>query len=99
VHRLAHEVPDAGLLSSELAAGISRVKGGKQLGFRAVNWLRAVQSSEVLQRALGEGMRAKRDYAIDEAPVPIYWYSGYGPVDFDPKLFEKPENVKIEESQ
>jgi hypothetical protein len=27
----------------------------------------------------------------------IYWYSGYGDVDFDPKLFAKPENVKIEE--
>jgi hypothetical protein len=29
----------------------------------------------------------------------IYWYSGYGQLDFDPKLFEKPENVKIEESK
>jgi site-specific recombinase XerD len=63
VRRLAHEASDAGLLSPELAAGISRVKGVKQLGFRAGNWLSAVQSSEVLQRALGEGMRAKRDYA------------------------------------
>jgi hypothetical protein len=43
---------------------MSRVKGVKQLGFRAGNWLSAVQSSEVLQRALGEGMRAKRDYAM-----------------------------------
>jgi site-specific recombinase XerD len=64
VRRLAHEASDAGLLSPELAAGISRVKGVKQLGFRAGNWLSAVQSSEVLQRALGEGMRAKRDYAM-----------------------------------
>src|SRR6058998_4239419 len=37
VRRLAHEAADAGLLS-ELAAGISRVKGVKQLGFRAGNW-------------------------------------------------------------
>ena len=36
VRRLAH---DAGLLSPELAAGISRVKGVKQLGFRPGNWL------------------------------------------------------------
>src|SRR5207249_5515084 len=36
----------------------------KQLGFRAGNWLSAVQSSEVLQRALDEGLRAKRDYAM-----------------------------------
>ena len=34
VRRLAHEAADAGLLSPELAAGISRVRGVKQLGFR-----------------------------------------------------------------
>lgn len=27
----------------------------------------------------------------------IFWYSGYGVIDFDPKLFAKPEHVKIEE--
>jgi integrase len=41
VRRLAHEAADSGLLSPELAAGISRVKGVKQLGFRSGNWLRA----------------------------------------------------------
>ena len=64
VRRLAHEAADAGLLSPELAAGISRVKGVKQLGFRAGNWLSAAQSSKVLLRASGEGMRARRDYAM-----------------------------------
>lgn len=64
VRRLAHEAADAGLLSPELAAGISRVKGIKQLGFRSGNWLSAEQSSEVLKRAGGDGMRAKRDYAM-----------------------------------
>jgi site-specific recombinase XerD len=64
VRRLAHEAADAGLLSPELAAGISRVKGVKQLGFRSGNWLSAEQSSEVLQRADGDSMRAKRDYAM-----------------------------------
>jgi site-specific recombinase XerD len=64
VRRLAHEAADSGLLSPELAAGISRVKGVKQLGFRSGNWLSAEQSSEVLQRADGESMRAKRDYAM-----------------------------------
>lgn len=29
----------------------------------------------------------------------IFWYSGYGQVDFDQKLFAKPENVKIEDSK
>jgi site-specific recombinase XerD len=64
VRRLAHEAADSGLLSPELAAGISRVKGVKQLGFRAGNWLSAEQSSQVLRHALGETMRAKRDYAM-----------------------------------
>jgi integrase len=64
VRRLAHEAADAGLLSPELAAGISRVKGVKQLGFRSGNCLSAEQSSEVLQHSCGDGMRAKRDYAM-----------------------------------
>jgi site-specific recombinase XerD len=64
VRRLAHEAADCGLLSPELAAGISRVKGVKQLGFRSGNWLSAEQSSEVLKRADGDTVRAKRDYAM-----------------------------------
>jgi site-specific recombinase XerC len=64
VRRLAHEAADAGLLSPELAAGINRVKGVKQFGFRAGNWLSAAQSSEVLRHASGDAMRAKRDYAM-----------------------------------
>ncbi len=64
VRRLAHEAADSGLLSPELAAGISRVKGVKQLGFRSGNWLSADQSSEVLNHACGDSMRAKRDYAM-----------------------------------
>lgn len=64
VRRLAHEAADAGLLSPELAAGISRVKGVKQLGFRAGNWLSADESSTVLKRAFGSSLRAKRDYAM-----------------------------------
>jgi site-specific recombinase XerD len=64
VRRLAHEAADSGLLSPELAAGISRVKGVKQLGFRSGNWLTAEQSSDVLKRACGDSIRAKRDYAM-----------------------------------
>src|SRR4029077_4591614 len=71
VRRLAHEAADSGLLSPELAAGISRVKGVKQLGFRSGNWLSAEQSSEVLKRACGDSMRAKRDYAVSQNVV---WY-------------------------
>ena len=64
VRRLAHEDADAGLLSPELAAGISRVKGVKQLGFRSGNWLTLEQSKTVLNHACGESLRAKRDYAM-----------------------------------
>jgi site-specific recombinase XerC len=53
VRRLVHEAADAGLLSPEPAAGISRVKGVKQLGFRAGNWLSAEESSQVLSHAYG----------------------------------------------
>jgi len=60
----AHEAADSGLLSPELAAGISRVKGVKQLGFRSGNWLSAEQSSEVLKHAYSASMRARRDYAM-----------------------------------
>jgi len=64
VRRLAHEASDSGLLSPELAAGISRAKGVKQLGFRSGNWLSAEESSEVLKHANGASLRAKRDYAM-----------------------------------
>ena len=64
MRRLAHEAADSGLLSPELAAGISRVKGVKQLGFRSGNWLTTEQSSEVLRHACGDSMRAKRDYTM-----------------------------------
>src|SRR5271165_3384945 len=64
VRRLAHEAADSGLLSPELAAGISRVKGVKQLGFRSGNWLTVEQCSQVLGLAAGLSLRAKRDYAM-----------------------------------
>ena len=64
VRRLAHEAADAGLLSPDLAAGINRVKGVKQLGCRSGNWLSLEQSSEVLSCARGESMREKRDHAM-----------------------------------
>ena len=63
VRRLAHEAADAGLLSPELAAGISRVKGVKQLGFRTGNWLSADECSSVLSHAFGTSLRAKRRHA------------------------------------
>ena len=64
VRRLANEAADAGLLSPDLAAGIARVKGVKQLGQRSGNWLTQDQSADVLRRSRGESLRAKRDYAM-----------------------------------
>jgi site-specific recombinase XerD len=63
VRRLGHEAADAGLLSPELAAGISRVKGVKQLGFRVGNWLSADECSAVLSRARGSSL-LRSDYAM-----------------------------------
>lgn len=36
----------------------------KQLGHRSGNWLSLSQSSEVLNQTYGDGLRAKRDYAM-----------------------------------
>src|SRR6266436_6737766 len=45
VRRLAYEAADCGLLSSDLAAGIRRVKGVKKLGVLLGNWLNAKQGT------------------------------------------------------
>ena len=45
VRRLAFEAADCGLLSSDLAAGIRRVKGVKKIGVRLGDWLTSEQSS------------------------------------------------------
>ena len=64
VRRLAYEAADSGLLSPELAAGIRRVKGVKQLGYRAGNWLNCEQARLLLQKSDGEGLRSVRDVAM-----------------------------------
>src|SRR5271156_4511609 len=64
VRRLAYEAADSGLLSPELAAGIRRVKGVKQLGCRAGNWLNQHQARLLLERANGQGLRHVRDVAM-----------------------------------
>jgi site-specific recombinase XerC len=64
VRRLAYEAADSDLLSPELAAGIRRVKGVKQLGFRAGNWLNREQAKSLIERADGEGLRSIRDIAM-----------------------------------
>ena len=64
VRRLAYEAPDSGLLSPELAAGIRRVKGVKQLGARTGNWLTQDQARLLLEKAEGHGLRSARDLTM-----------------------------------
>src|SRR6202453_4066095 len=64
VRRLAYEAADSGLLSPELAAGIRRVKGAKQLGSRMGNWLTQDQARLLLERADGDDLRSARDLAM-----------------------------------
>lgn len=49
VRRLAYEAADSGLLTPDLAAGIRRVKGPKNLGVRLGNWLTADQAKSLWQ--------------------------------------------------
>src|ERR1700689_4363720 len=64
VRRLAYEAADSGLLSPELAAGIRRVKGVKQLGSRAGIWLTRDQARMLLEKSDGESLRCTRDVAM-----------------------------------
>ena len=64
VRRLAYEAADSGLLSPELAAGIRRVKGVKQLGARTGNWLTRDQAGLLLEKADGDDLRCLRDFAM-----------------------------------
>jgi integrase len=64
VRRISYEAADSGLLSPELAAGIRRVKGVKQLGSRSGNWLNREQAQLLLEKADGEGLRSVRDVAM-----------------------------------
>src|SRR5207244_7812045 len=64
VRRLAYEASDTGLLSTDLPAGIRRVKGAKRLGARIGNWLTADQSRILLGEPPSGSLRGKRDRAI-----------------------------------
>lgn len=64
VRRLAYEAADCGLLSTDLAAGIRRVKGVKKLGVRLGNWLTAEQGQALWQAPDCGQMKGKRDRAL-----------------------------------
>lgn len=64
VRRLAYEAADSGLLSSDLAAGIRRVKGVRNLGMRLGNWLTVEQSVALWQAPDTTKLKGKRDRAL-----------------------------------
>ena len=64
VRRLANEAADSGLLSSDLAAGIRRVKGVRNLGVRLGNWLTVEQSLALWRSPDCKKLKGKRDRAL-----------------------------------
>src|ERR1700746_1808728 len=64
VRRLAYEAAECGLLSADLAAGIRRVKGVKNLGVRLGNWLTAEQGHALWQIPDDHRLKGKRDRAM-----------------------------------
>jgi integrase len=64
VRRLAYEAADCGLLSADLAAGIRRVKGVRNLGVRLGNWLSDRQSLALWQAPNDQDLKGKRDRAL-----------------------------------
>lgn len=64
VRRLAYEAADSGLLSPDLAAGIRRVKGPKNLGVRLGNWLTADQARALWRVPDPNTLKGKRDRAL-----------------------------------
>jgi hypothetical protein len=64
VRRLAYEAADSGLLSSELAAGIHRVKDVRKLGSRLGNWLTAGEAAALWQVPDRQTLTGKRNRTI-----------------------------------
>jgi len=64
IRKLAAEAADNGLLSPELAAGISRVKSAKTQGIRVGNWLSLRQAQALLSAPDITTVRGLRDRAV-----------------------------------
>jgi len=64
IRKLATEATDNGLLSPELAVGITRVKGVKSLGIRVGNWLSLSQAQALLNAPETNSSKGLRDRAI-----------------------------------
>jgi hypothetical protein len=67
------------------------------------------QQTTAYKLTFGDSSLALFTYGTPERPLgvawvrgdkhEIFWYSGYGQMDFDPKLFAKPDQVKIQEAK
>jgi len=64
IRRLAIEAADNGVLSSEVAAAIGRVKGMKREGVRIGNWLSAPESESFIGLPDVNTLKGKRDKAL-----------------------------------
>jgi integrase len=64
IRRLADESAESGWLSPELATGIRRVRGVRQLGRRIGNWLTRDQAQQLLCAVNRYTLRGKRDAAV-----------------------------------
>src|SRR5579863_1567514 len=64
IRKLAAEAADNGMLATELAAGISRVKSAKTQGIRVGNWLSLRQAQALLSAPDITTVRGLRDRAV-----------------------------------
>lgn len=64
LRKLAAEAADNGLLDPVLAAGISKVRGARQFGVRAGNWLTLEEARLLLAAPDSRTLKGKRDRAI-----------------------------------
>jgi integrase len=64
IKKLASEAADNALLDPVLAAGIARIKGAKQLGVRAGNWLTREEASLLVLAPDAATLKGKRDRAL-----------------------------------
>ncbi len=69
IRKLAAEASDNGYLDATIANGIAKVKGEKQAGVRAGNWLTREQAQELLNAPNSETLKGKRDRAILAAMI------------------------------
>lgn len=64
IRKLANEAADNGLLATETATAIARVKGAKRLGVKLGNWLSQAQAQQLLEQPGTDTLKGLRDTAL-----------------------------------